>query len=161
VSSWHEAALADRAISGPSPGGMSGHVGRDPNVASHQPATAAAAQQLCVPLQQLRAFVCGCMAHPGMGELTCAVPLAHLARAMTRFGLVITAPDKESRHWLTVAGAVLGVLLLPGCWRAVGSQAGSRLAFRMISFNSLVALVISCSSAATAWRFPGGATREP
>jgi hypothetical protein len=64
-------------------------------VASHQPATAAAAQQLCVPLQQLRAFVCGCMAHPGIGELTCAVPLAHLARAMTRFGLVITAPDKS------------------------------------------------------------------
>ncbi len=31
----------------------------------------------------------------------------------------------------------------------------------MISFNSLVALVISCSSAATAWRFPGGAAREP
>jgi hypothetical protein len=27
--------------------------------------------------------------------------------------LVITAPDKESRHWLKVAGAVVGVLLLP------------------------------------------------
>jgi hypothetical protein len=26
--------------------------------------------------------------------------------------LVITAPEKESRHWLKVAGAVLGVLLL-------------------------------------------------
>jgi hypothetical protein len=27
--------------------------------------------------------------------------------------LVITAADKESRHWLKVAGAVVGVLLLP------------------------------------------------
>jgi hypothetical protein len=74
--------------------------------------------------------------------------------------LAIMAPDQESRHWLKVAGAVLGVLLLP-VGRALGSQTGSRLSLRMISFNSLVALVISCSSTATAWRFPGGAAREP
>jgi hypothetical protein len=40
-------------------------------------------------------------------------------------------------------------------------HAGSRLAFRMISFSSLVALVISCSSAATACRFPGCVSCEP
>jgi hypothetical protein len=34
------------------------------------------------------------------------------------------------------------------------AQAGSRLALRMISFNSLVALVISCSSTATAGDSP-------
>jgi hypothetical protein len=60
-----------------------------------------------------------------------------------------TAPDRKSRHLLIPPGAVAGGLLLPVAG-ALGSQAGSRLAFRMISFSSLVALVISRSSPATA-----------
>jgi hypothetical protein len=48
--------------------------------------------------------------------------------------------------------AVLGVLPLTVAGALLGLKQGSGLAFRMISFNSLVALVISCSSAATAWR---------
>jgi hypothetical protein len=39
-------------------------------------------------------------------------------------------------------------------------QAGSRLAFRMISFNSLVALVISCSSAANRVEISGQLSRR-
>jgi hypothetical protein len=59
-----------------------------------------------------------------------------------------------SRIRVTGLGSLSGsrCIATTSCRRALGSQTGSKLALRMISFNSLVALLTSCSSAATAWR---------
>ena len=56
-------------------------------------------------------------------------------------GVASLAYGRRSGSWRTATAK------LPAIWTC---QAGSRLAFRMISFSSLVALVISRSSAATA-----------
>jgi hypothetical protein len=60
--------------------------------------------------------------------------------------LVIAAPERR------VTGLWSSERFLVWCYYQSGafsSHVGSRLALRMISFSSLVALVISCSSAAT------------